>query len=68
MLRNQCGAIVAVVVWLIVCGTQMGLTAARSAIYSEESPSSIREEQCHDGCIKKVGFCAAAVHDSLCYY
>lgn len=32
-----------------------GLSGARSSgLYSEESPSSIRLEQCHDGCIKKV--------------
>lgn len=32
-----------------------GLSGARSTgLYSEESPSSIRLEQCHDGCIKKV--------------
>ncbi len=34
-----------------------GLSGARSSgLYSEESPSSIRLEQCHDGCIKKVIF------------
>lgn len=31
-----------------------GLCAARSGLYSEESPSSVRIEQCHEGCIKKV--------------
>lgn len=31
-----------------------GLCHARSGLYSEESPSSIRIEQCHQGCIKKV--------------
>lgn len=31
-----------------------GLCSARSGLYSEESPSSVRIEQCHDGCIKKV--------------
>lgn len=48
-------------VWLIVAASRLGLTAARSGIYSEESPqsSSIRQEQCHDGCIKKVGHLAS---------
>lgn len=32
----------------------IGLCHARSGLYSEESPSSIRIEQCHQGCIKKV--------------
>lgn len=31
-----------------------GLCHARSGLYSEESPPSIRTERCHQGCIKKV--------------
>lgn len=38
---------------IIVLATS-GLCAARSGLYSEESPSSVRIEQCHEGCIKKV--------------
>lgn len=38
---------------IIVLATS-GLCTARSGLYSEESPSSIRIEQCHEGCIKKV--------------
>lgn len=32
----------------------IGLSAARSGLYSEESPSSVRIEKCHQECIKKV--------------
>lgn len=41
------------IVFGVIC-TLIGLSSARSGLYSEESPSSIRIEQCHDGCIKKV--------------
>lgn len=40
---------------IIIVLTASGLCSARSGLYSEESPSpSVRIEQCHGGCIKKV--------------
>lgn len=39
---------------LVILLAASGLCTARSGLYSEESPSSIRIEQCHQGCIKKV--------------
>ncbi|XP_037029419.1 transmembrane protein fend-like isoform X2 [Bradysia coprophila] len=49
-----------------------GLSGARSSgLYSEESPSSIRLEQCHDGCIKKFATddisCLQAAQCSMCW-
>lgn len=38
----------------IILLSSIGLCTARSGLYSEETPSSVRIEQCHEGCIKKV--------------
>ncbi|XP_031626987.1 uncharacterized protein LOC116343193 isoform X2 [Contarinia nasturtii] len=55
---------------IIVLATS-GLCAARSGLYSEESPSSVRIEQCHEGCIKKFAMddmsCLQQPECSMCW-
>lgn len=58
MLVNMGSKIVCVVLCALI-----GLSAARSGLYSEESPSPVRIEQCRQHCITKVSLNVPFVSD-----